>query len=140
MTDLNQATTDALDAYAEDLTARARKGAALLDAWAARTGYGLPVGDWAGQVDTDRLDLATDDDCVLGQVFGGYMRGKHELFGDVFDGEFEAAILHGFDLRPEELLIDDMYGRASWAVLTGAWLGLIAERTEEISDPRSARD
>lgn len=55
---------------------RVRRGVARLDTY--RPG-------WRSEIDTDRLDLGSMYDCVLGQLYGSFSKGKDALcleFGD----------------------------------------------------------
>ena len=93
---------------ATDYAACAAAGAAFLDK--RRPG-------WAERIDLDRLALADDCDCILGQLDGTYNRGLAAL-----DLTFHEEFLLGFLSRrsaPE-----------SWDQLGDAWTAEIAKRRE----------
>jgi hypothetical protein len=58
----------------DELAERVERGAALLDE--RRPG-------WWEKVSLQRLDLASECDCPLGQIWGGYIKGVAALFGGV---------------------------------------------------------
>lgn len=95
---------------APDYAARAAAGAAYLDQH--RPG-------WAGQINLDWLDLASECDCVLGQLSNdGYQGMRRELGLDPGD-----AVTLGFSLgagRPWE----------DWTLLDDAWAAEITRRRE----------
>jgi hypothetical protein len=72
MTDFQQAASDV------------HMGALVLD---------LDRPDWYREVDTDKLDVGGFFSCVLGQLFGDYATGAHELFGAEWHSGAEE---HGF--------------------------------------------
>lgn len=55
----------------EEIDARAAAGAAFLDQ------HWKP--GWAGLIDKERLNQASCNDCVFGQIFGGYCEGQQQL-------------------------------------------------------------
>ena len=65
---------------AGQLAERVAAGAALLDERAP---------GWRAKIDTAVLDLDSDERCILGQVFGGYVAGLESLGGC-------RAVPHGF--------------------------------------------
>lgn len=54
----------------EELAAKA--GAAYLDSWLRGRG-------WRGRINIERFDMNRSSDCVLGQLFGSYLRGLEKL-------------------------------------------------------------
>ena len=89
-----------------DLEQRVAAGAALLDR--ERPG-------WWEEVDTERLDMASECDCVLGQVWGEYIDGVNALHVRGDGGWVVWSTDHGFE-------------RADWTDLDRLWLAAIAER------------
>jgi hypothetical protein len=85
------------------LDQRVRNMAAVLDE--ARPG-------WRGQVDADTINFDSTSDCVLGQLYGNYLRGLNALGHDLYEPYWTE--LHGVELPVEER--DGSYGR-----LTDAW-------------------
>ncbi len=71
------------------VTECAAKGAALLD---------QVHPEWAHKVYTETLDIYEVDDCVLAQVFGGYLEGL-DAIGDFLGWHFTnlAQMQYGFD-------------------------------------------
>lgn len=86
-----------------------KRGANLLD----REG---PVG-WTRAIDTQRLDIFSGRDCVLGQLYGTYGMGKHVLNIEGF-----TAAKYGFSLPA---LGND------WDELNEEWRKFLAEREAE---------
>lgn len=100
--------------------ARARRGIALLDAaWA--TG-------WAGRLDLARLDLASQTDDVLGQLYGDYIGGFRQLLARQPADVLFTASDHGFSLPEYEQQADPAIVLDRFAVLTEVWQQLIRER------------
>jgi len=73
-------------------TKRAERGAALLDHY---------YPGWATLVETDKLNMKSGTDCILGQVFGGYSIGSADLFGNASENPNRADDLtyHGFFVK-----------------------------------------
>jgi hypothetical protein len=104
------------------LAERATRGAALLDRH--RPG-------WASEVDPARLDLASGEDDVLGQLYGSFDEGQDELAR--LDPDRSAwvsrerwAAEYGFDL-PQSVHLDRE--AAEYAALTTCWRSEIARRS-----------
>ena len=66
-----------------EVTESIANGIALLDS---------KVPDWRSRIDWETLDLYSFSDCILGQVFDGYVLGKYEL-----GIEYESGSKYGFD-------------------------------------------
>lgn len=97
------------------MTQNIERGTALLDR--ERPG-------WENMIDLRRLDLASTNDCVLGQVYGAepgfhspYSHGRAMLGID----SFTAAVLHGFSLAAPR-------DGESYRNLTDEWKHLVAIR------------
>lgn len=92
---------------------RVRRGAELLD---------RQIPDWAGRIDTERLDLSDDCLCVLGQLHDGnefaapYRVGAYRLG---LDGAEEVA--HGFTAA-------QVGSQEQWAELDRLWAAEIRAR------------
>lgn len=72
--------------------------------------------NWRERIDTGTLDLASLDNCILGQVFGSYSKGMDALFnGNWLFNETNAE--YGFE-APE----DEDTGKRGYAALREAWL------------------
>lgn len=92
---------------------RVKRGAALLDE--KRPG-------WWQRIDLGRLDVASDCDCVGGQLPGGYGKVADDLFGPGVT--FSLEVSHGFEAD------GDFEGgdAGEFAALTEAWRSLILAR------------
>lgn len=62
--------TDNCDTSEATLTIRQQRGAQRLD---------LTTPDWRSKVDPNTLSLKSMQDCVLGQVYGHYLKGLDEI-------------------------------------------------------------
>lgn len=87
---------------------RVERGAALLD-------ERLP--GWAQEIYVENLDLSDSCDCVLGQLFGDYLKGVRVL--GLADETWAEPARLGFH-RPDR--------RTQWETLSRAWRSLIARR------------
>ncbi len=101
---------------------RAARGAALLDQrWPG----------WAREIDPGRLDLASSEDDVLGQLYGSFDEGLGELVRQDVNPDAWAdtdwAATHGFDL-PAEIGLDQE--PAAYVELTRCWQAEIAPRRQ----------
>jgi hypothetical protein len=100
----------------------AQRGAQLLDRhWPG----------WADKVDAQRLDLASGEDNVLGQLYGSFDEGQDELLPldpdpTVWVDRKRWAAEHGFDL-PQSVHLDRE--ATGYAELTACWREEIARRT-----------
>lgn len=83
-----------------------QRGIALLDA--EKPG-------WQDDIDFTNLDMGDHDNCILGQIYGNYSRGRMAL--DIFDIDDS---VYGFDLPPdsEDILL--------YNALTEAWKEALA--------------
>lgn len=95
-----------------DAESRIDCGAALLD---------QRVPGWADRVSLERFDIRSDRRCVLGQLYGDYDTGLHEL--GLYSG-----VGHGFDLRRSDVMVAPEPA-ALFAPLDAAWRAAIAART-----------
>lgn len=93
---------------------RVARGAALLDA--KRPG-------WAEKIDIGNLDMPRCDRCILGQVFGDYVKAINDD-ADLF-GSWRCFAL---DPNVEYAEIRDAAWSEGYRVLTDAWLSAIADR------------
>lgn len=73
------------------------RGVAVLD---ERSPHGEA---WVFQVDTDDLDMSDWSQCVLGQLYGGFVNGSNELVEPwtTVTNSLGFAIRHGFELPPD---------------------------------------
>ncbi len=97
----------------DTIAERVARGAALLDE--RRPG-------WAGEVNAERLEMNDCYECVLGQLFGGFIDGWAALDlddKDTPDCGFEAESHHNPPSHNPE-----------YAALKAAWLAEIAARLE----------
>lgn len=94
--------------FSEALT-RAQRGAVLLDP------------NWRSRIDVVRLDLHNAQDCVLGQLYGGFFRGLHALNLTDLD-----ALRMGFESStdPDAFVADPTL--PTYAELRDAWRTLVA--------------
>ena len=112
----------------EEADRRVANGAELLDRLDADVAKLDPGKEeiWDTVIDESRLDLSRDEDCILGQLYGGY--------------EFGVKAMHNFGMRdPVECGFELSYSlyeataervEAEYAVLTQAWSRLILARRE----------
>lgn len=84
---------------------------------------------WAGTVNLDTLDIVDVFVCVLGQVFGSYIRGL-DVLADVPDFNNMSAADHGFSLYDWEAF-EDYDDRSEADALFEAWQDEILDRTED---------
>jgi hypothetical protein len=92
---------------------RVEAGAALLDErWQ----------NWHNAIDLDTLNMGSERDCILGQLFGTYWKGKEVL--NIMTGAD-----YGFDAVYD--------GYEEFPVLTEAWRGAVARRVR--ADGEAAR-
>lgn len=86
--------------------------------------------DWRDMIAPKKLDLGDGNDCVLGQVFGGYTRGQDKLG---ICEEFAATAgfttpLLGFPDAPTE------YDEHAWdRALTAAWRQVLTEDRQAVA-------
>jgi hypothetical protein len=111
-----------------DYEARVQRGIDLLDRRASS--------GWAMMISTERLDVSSGADCVLGQVFGSYTVGCKMLgFSGTTCAEHCArSAEHGFALSHEDatsLGTTTMVTRA-YNELTTVWVTAIKARRAEI--------
>jgi hypothetical protein len=110
-------------------TCRAKVGATLLD---------LLRPGWANEIRTDRLDLASCQVCVLGQLFGSYEEGAAKVFAmrfkrkgvdpRDFNARYEAASEAGFCVPDEyQAQVGEPLPKL-YRKLTDAWKREIAKR------------
>ena len=88
---------------------RVRTGVALLDE---------KVPGWFERIDLDRLDMDSCARCVLGQLFGSFVRGSLAVGFDMSGNDEVAA---GFDLY---------YGEIGYRTLTRLWTYVIRQRQQ----------
>lgn len=104
-------------------TVRAKAGALLLD---------LLQPGWADRIDTESLDLASCQVCVLGQLFGEYEYGAAKVFAMRFEGldnvrsEREKAAGDAGFCVAREVSYDD--SGPAYRRLTAAWKREIDKR------------
>ena len=106
--------------------ARAAAGAAVLDELDP---------DWFWSVDTDALDIMNGNDCILGQLFGGWAPGGSKVsdhFGWAAFPSRDWMATHGFQATREELMVEspEQYFN-SMRLLENRW-------TDEINTRRAA--
>lgn len=104
----------------DTLRPRVARGAELLDR--ARPG-------WAREIALDRLDMASFDCCVTGQLFGNYFDAPKHL--EPHFGKHEAAAYYGFrlpDVTERRCRRAGMTPAESFAPLAAAWRAEIESR------------
>lgn len=74
---------------------------------------------WHNKINTDILDMQHIRNCVLGQLFGGYIDGLHTL-------DIDEHITLGFAIEDQRMLGRER--EAKWAQLTNAWKRAIYRR------------
>jgi hypothetical protein len=111
---------------------RVEAGAALLDRY-ERDALGDKSGRacWPALLDPDRLDLHSQRDDVLGQLFGSYMTGCQAIRDVLDDGEAFVASAAGFTLPVYEQQAGPDMVAARFAVLTEAWRDLVRARLQQ---------
>lgn len=78
--------------------------------------------EWEKQIDLDLIDMADGDRCIVGQLFGDYEGGLHDLG---LGGDTEGAD-HGFYLPAPADWRDER-----WEALGEMWITEIRNRTGE---------
>lgn len=68
---------------------------------------------WWANIDLDTLDINSHRDCVLGQLYGGYNRGREAL-----GIEYGCGDIYGFDT----------YDRGGSVILNELWVEVITAR------------
>jgi hypothetical protein len=108
-------------ALARDLAARVRRGAVLLD----RVEPG-----WHLRVAGDRLAMETCDRCILGQLYGDYLKGFRMVTGPLPSHRLFSAADHGFTLRFAEQDLDQRDDRVlgRFAALADLWRAEVLAR------------
>ncbi len=94
----------------EVLRERVERGAAFLDEHEPT---------WWKLLRENQLDLGHCDECVLGQIYGGYGRGLEALLGA---DDLDWSVDHGFTLLPPD---------NRWRALGALWLEAIAQRKNQ---------
>lgn len=102
----------------EDIKLAAKRGAYWLD-------HTYP--EWLDAIDTTRLNLASTERCVLGQLMGG---GTYLDFVDALRGADIGVVLHWL-LEHGFTMSMPMPTEAHWNLLTDAWKEQIRERRGE---------
>ena len=98
---------------------RVSRGAALLDE--ACPGWAASLQD---ELRYRRLDMSSSCGCVLGQLFGSYVKGFKEAVAHKPSTELFGAAGHGFTLDWEE-----QWSARLWYALEIAWMVAIEQRT-----------
>lgn len=120
-----------------DARARARRGAALLDAQDP---------GWAERIDPGSLELADGAHCVLGQLHGEFRRGL--LRTRIWDGSSAPGLTLFAGASPEALGFyarsgDDALAALDYALLNRAWREEIHRRRDAVAaapaSPASSR-
>jgi hypothetical protein len=105
----------------EPIAVRVRRGAALLDQ--VRPG-------WWRKIATDRLAMDSCDACILGQLYGGYLRGFWDLTRPLPADRLISATEHGFTLTLAEQR-KRFAPDALWEELAQCWRAEIVARAAE---------
>lgn len=98
------------------IAARVEAGARLMDS--RQPG-------WENGIDVDRLDLASNYKCVLGQTYGSFTMGAYRVFG-IFGGANDGSARHGFNTTGTSASQAEV--DREFYLLTKAWRVEIAER------------
>jgi hypothetical protein len=86
--------------------------------------------DWRNLLAPGRIDLNDGTDCVLGQIFGDYLRGKDRL--GICDRFAEAAGFAEPELDDDDSSDEDDPQAARTRALTAAWVAVLAESAEPV--------
>jgi hypothetical protein len=102
----------------EDVAECAAAGARLLDEKAP---------DWAARINVERLDFNNTERCMLGQLYGSYVRGKRAL-GNSPAGEltYEEARGYGFICQGSAI-----FGTCTCSALKDPWTVEINRRLHQ---------
>lgn len=104
----------------ENPAVQARRGARLLD---------KRIPGWHNKINTEELKMDSCYRCVLGQIYGFYTRGLHQVFGSTADDREELEheeVLYGFVALNSEMFD----GIHEYEVLTATWKAEILKRRE----------
>lgn len=94
-----------------DAKQRVARGAALLDA---------RKGDWYHRVELGKIDMFSEGHCILGQVYGGFLKGVVELLPHMKHRVSDFGFIAQSDQRLEE-----------WAALRREWTAQIVARRNQ---------
>lgn len=80
---------------------------------------------WAQDINLKKLDLADCEVCVLGQLYGSFMEGAHQLFG----GQAQRVSAEcGFDINYRTTRSGRSVREVTYSKLTEAWKREIKKR------------
>lgn len=85
---------------------------------------------WRDLVNVNTLDIESLENCILGQVFGGYIKGASALgisSAECYNAT-EVQSSYGFDISPEEYQKDDVTQQLIFMELEEEWVARITER------------
>jgi hypothetical protein len=107
----------------DDLQARVKRGAALLDE--KRPG-------WAKEIALDRLAMRSCTQCILGQLWGSYFGGYEQLGRKLPSTFLFSSAEHGFTIPNQgQIEAGDAGGQAAVdALFADLWRAEIRARTE----------
>lgn len=108
--------------YENDYSEQVSRGAALLD---------LHEPQWPWRINLDRLDMASQVDDVLGQLYGSYKRGFREVLREQPCVVLFRASDLGFTLPSGDADPNLPWARAKFAALTNLWRDEIEDRLNE---------
>lgn len=99
---------------------RVAKGAIIMDTYHGGIG-------WAERIDTETLNMALWNLCVVGQYFGNYSQGMDKLGISLRDEAWE----FGFNIAPDDECYYDL-NHSDYALLEIAWIDEIGKRIAEM--------
>lgn len=109
-----------------DIPQRVERGAQVLD---------LHVPGWELKIDAENLEMSSCARCVLGQTFGGYVRGLEVLIGPegVENEDFDEKLdiwpeLHGFEALGS--YYTGFSCEEEYEALQAAWVDLVKDRLD----------
>ncbi len=80
--------------------------------------------DWPSRIDTETLNIASNCDCILGQLGADYYKGYDAMLDDLVTGD-EHAYEYGFTREVNPYIVPSEFGD-----LTDLWIDLIEELKE----------
>jgi len=119
-----------MDDHHNDLHARVKRGAALLD---------QHYPGWAEKINQKTLDMISSCRCILGQLYGDFWTGKAHLFSEGHDKAIRHTKYHerwlGWvdlinlrDVRTHGFMKPNEWDERAWKDLRDAWLIAIHDR------------
>lgn len=98
----------------------ARRGASFLDDTLGK--------EWTSKIDTEILDIASSNNCILGQIFGSYHDGIDAIFSQM-------TRITPIESHPSEYLgfCGDSYFDYTYSELNDAWIKVVEEKQGAIA-------